>query len=191
MTLSDSYLIDLLSQHSLQGHDLRHICELAAVDNLVSQVEDWSFEQFFGLAVYMFVTTELAEVRQQLSGIIPKFGSRAVWSLVKIVHQSELPAELQLLARYSLEQVSPYGLTYGLSQMLAAGSEYETFALKTLAELAQQRDEPIMLLLSQLLPSDRWQALEPRLLEWMPTVSAFARAEEQSRHVMQDMVQAA
>jgi len=174
MTISDTYLIDLLSQHSLESDDLNLICELSAVDNAVSKVENWSFEQFFGLTVYMFVTTESAPIRRQLARIIPKFGSRAVLSLIKIVHQTELSAELQLLARQGLDQISHYGLAHGLSQVLATDSPYEPFVLKTLATLAQELDEPILLLVSQLLAPSRWRVLEARLLEWLPVDEALS-----------------
>ena len=190
MTTSDTYLIDLLSQHSLQSDDLQLICELAAVKDLVSQAENWSFEQFFGLTVYMFVTTESSQVRHQLADVIPTFGSRAVLSLIKIVHQPTLPAELQILARQCLDQIAPYGLAYGLNQVLAAGSEYETFVLKTLAELAHKSDESIMLLLSQLVTPARWRTLERQLLTWTPA-DEVEEPIKRSLHAVQDIAQAA
>ncbi|MEO0540613.1 MAG: hypothetical protein AAFZ80_07085 [Cyanobacteria bacterium P01_A01_bin.105] len=174
MTMSDAHLTDLLSQHTLQSDDLQLICELAAVDDLISQIEYWSFEQFFGLTVYMFVTTESPYIRRQLAELVPKFGSRAVTSLVKILHRQDLPTELRLLAMQALEQISPYELTYGLSQFLGTNSLYEPFVLRTLASLVHERSESILLLLSQLMPSDRWLALEPRLLERLPSDASLA-----------------
>jgi len=174
MTMPDTHLTALLSQHTLQSDDLLLICELANVDGIENQIDSWSFEQFFGLAVYLFVTTESSHTRRQLAQVLPKFGSRTVLSLVKILHQHQLPTELRLLALQSIEKIPPYALTYGLTQVLETDNTFEPFVLRTLASLIHERDESILLLLSQLLTQEHWHALEPRLLERLPYDEAIA-----------------
>ncbi|MEO0755871.1 MAG: hypothetical protein AAFY78_03225 [Cyanobacteria bacterium J06648_16] len=172
--MPDTHLTALLSQHTLQSDDLLLICELANVDGIENQIDSWSFEQFFGLAVYLFVTTESSHTRRQLAQVLPKFGSRTVLSLVKILHQHQLPTELRLLALQSIEKIPPYALTYGLTQVLETDNTFEPFVLRTLASLIHERDESILLLLSQLLTQEHWHALEPRLLERLPYDEAIA-----------------
>jgi len=87
-TLSKVQLAELHAQHTLQADDWMLICKLANVEGFFEQAASWRFDQFFGFTVYLFVTTESASDRQQLAHLISKCGSKAVLSLVRILHHA-------------------------------------------------------------------------------------------------------
>ncbi len=162
---------DLHAQHTIDSGDLLVICSLANVDNIFERVESWSFEQFFGFAAYLFITTDSAETRQQLAQIMPKFGSRAVLSLVKILHHAQLSNDnkslsLKALATQSLGAMNPYTFAIGLTEVLAQdnAAELGSVAAKALVKISYESSDSILLLLPQLLPAKSWQLLKAKLV---------------------------
>lgn len=124
-TPTDVYTNELQAQHTLQSDDILKICHLANIENIFDQIESFSFEQFFGFACHLFITTESQQARKELASILPKFGSISVFSLLKISHhlstpKSSLEREQQLgeLAMNSLKAMPVPTLVIGLAEII-------------------------------------------------------------------------
>lgn len=177
----------LHAQHTIDSGDLLVICSLANVDNIFERVESWSFEQFFGFATYLFITTESAETRQQLAQIMPKFGSRAVLSLVKILHHAQLSNDdkslsLKGLATQSLGAINPHTLAIGLAEVFAQANATELVAVvaKVLVKISYESNDSILSLLPTLLPAKSWQVLRSNLVNEISFTSIRRGLEENS-----------
>lgn len=154
--MMDPGFVALHSQHTLQYSDWMTISNLAKSENIDESLDSWDFEDFLGLAVYMFVTTQSQDTRIQLSQLLPKFGSAAVLPLLKILCKRKVFVEqgIPTLAQQSLNTMSPYPLAIGLNQALNLKSQADLkiVALQTLKQLFQSYGEPsTRLVLSQLL----------------------------------------
>ena len=166
-TLFDTHLIDLHSQPSIQSHDLLTICALAESEGMVESIDSYSFDQFLGLTIHLFVTTQSQDIRQQLAQHLTKFGSAAVSPMVKILWQMRSHSSLQLLAQDSLEQMDPYALIIGLSHVLdrETDDDLRTVAIKMLVTLMMQDSEQsVLLLLPKLVSDTTWRLLKRHLL---------------------------
>lgn len=173
----------LHTQHTLQSRDIFLICQLASTsagaENTLEEIQSWSFEQFFGFACHLFITTESSNIRKQLAGLLPKFGAIATLSLVKIVHYFDLqdrnqsgsnphfPTEVKELALQALENMPVQTLASGLAQMI----EEDTHSILRptvaafLARVFYKKEEDILSLLSQYLSKDSWYAIEASLVQ--------------------------
>lgn len=182
-TLSSAQRIALYSQHYLTHDDWMNLCELAGFDEPSEQLASLTFEQFFGLAVHTFLTAEDAHVRQQLAALIPKFGSRAVLSLFKIVFhcakkeeslQDELQSELGAIALKSLESIEPAAFVVGLENAILDPSAVALMPLmiEVLVDRVRGDDGELLTLLPRLLSTQSWQQLKHHLLN-VPTFSAI------------------
>ncbi|MBE9063869.1 hypothetical protein [cf. Phormidesmis sp. LEGE 11477] len=175
----------LHTQHTLQTQDILLICQLASTnpENTLEQIQSWSFEQFFGFVCHLFVTTESADIRQQLADLFPKFGSIAILSLVKIAHYFDLqarnqsrnqshldrhfPLEVQTLALQALGNMPVETLAIGLAQAIEAdtdGDLQRTIAA-FLAKAFYRNEKDILSLLSQYLSKKSWCAIENSLIQ--------------------------
>lgn len=162
----------LQAQHSLQSNDLIRICHLAKVEGIFKSIESWNFEQFFGFTLHLFITTESPHTRQQLSQLLPKFGSRVVLPLIKIAHHfpagthepiHDVRTDVRTLALQSLSHMAPPSFIIGLREVLELEcvDELMPILLAALVKLThQQNDETILLLLAQLLPKESWKLVE-------------------------------
>ncbi|MBX2866094.1 MAG: hypothetical protein KTR27_21280 [Leptolyngbyaceae cyanobacterium MAG.088] len=151
----DSDFVALHSQHTLQHADWMTISELAKAENISGCFYAWDFEDFLGLAVHLFVTTQSQDVRQQLSQLLPKFGSAVVVPLLKILCKKEVFAEINIpaLAQKNLNEMELYPLVIGLNQILSLNfqDDLKALALQTLRQLLQSCEQSTNLVLSQLL----------------------------------------
>ncbi|MEL6491804.1 MAG: hypothetical protein AAFQ95_17745 [Cyanobacteria bacterium J06621_3] len=90
MVLStDSYQRTLQAQHTLEQSDWLNIYAIAQTENnsqAQSEIDSFGFEQFLGFTCHLFVTTGSQQSREQLATILPKFGSIAVFPLLKIAY---------------------------------------------------------------------------------------------------------
>ncbi|EDX84267.1 hypothetical protein S7335_1964 [Synechococcus sp. PCC 7335] len=180
--LSTAIRNTLDTQHTLQCQDLSFICQLADaesnVENTLEQIQSWSFEQFFGFACHLFVTTESSSIRKQLANLFPKFGKISILSLVKIMHYFDaykrnrsysgyhFPVEVQVLAGQALENMPAQILVVGLAQVIEedAHSELRETIAVFLAKVFYKKEEDVLSLLSQRLSKDSWHAIEASLV---------------------------
>lgn len=203
-TLSNAQKIALYTQHSLDSTDWQRICQLANVENgskqQVQKLESLSFEQFFGLAVHTFISTESTATRQQLSELLPKFGSRAVLSLFKILFhcKSEFASfnivnahELNALTRASLKRIEPVAFVMGLDSALAdkAAKALMPLIIEELVSAIREDDGTILTLLPRLLSVDSWNQIKTNLLNF-PAFSAIQASvqAQQRRNAMTQVV---
>ncbi len=120
MPLSAAQLSELQSQHSLQGEDWLSICILSEVEGIFESAQSWSFEEFLGFTLHLFITTDAPHIRAQVAQKLPKFGNRVVLPLFKILHHfqaiadsqadaqtSALASDVSALATQSLSQMAP------------------------------------------------------------------------------------
>ncbi|MEO0349338.1 MAG: hypothetical protein AAF282_04725 [Cyanobacteria bacterium P01_A01_bin.15] len=168
--LSDTRLIALHSQHSIQSHDLLTICNLAKAEDSVETIESSNFDQFLGFAVHLFVTTQSQHTREQLSQKLPTFGSAAVLPLLKILWHGSSPSDLKALARQSLENMTLYSLIIGLGRVLdlEVDAGLRAIAIQMLRKIIQENDQYILLLLPKLVSQKTWQLLKAQLLDESP-----------------------
>ncbi len=185
-TPTDIYANELQAQHTIQSKDLLKICQLAEIENVFEKVESFSFEQFFGFACYLFLTTESCDSREQLAAILPNFGSIAVFSLLKISHHLEnaetsLEREqhLIMLAQQSLKAIPLPALVTGLSQILEAEKSTHSshqdainMLVPELISLTAYHGESILSLLSAQLSTDTWNKVHRQLLHSLSTLRA-------------------
>lgn len=181
--LSTAIRNTLHTQHTLQSQDISLICQLANaesnVENTLEQIQSWSFEQFFGFACYLFVTTESSNIRKQLANLFPKFGKISILSLVKIVHHSDLyernrsysnyhlSVEVPALALQALENMPAQILVVGLAQVIEEDthSDLRQTIAAFLAKVFYKKEEDVLSLLSQHLSKDSWHAIEVSLVQ--------------------------
>lgn len=184
-TPANVYANELQAQHTIQSNDLLKICHLAKVENTFEKVESFSFEQFFGFACHLFITTESQSCREQLAVILPKFGSIAVFSLLKISHHlsdsnSTLQREQQIakLAAQALQAMPVDTLTIGLAQALedneSSHSHHNIFSIvaPALITLTAHHGENILARLSQKLSPRTWNTLQQNLLQTLSGLRA-------------------
>ncbi len=118
--LSKLQVSKLEAQHGLQGEDWLSICTLSEVKGIFESAQSWSFEEFLGFTLHLFITTDSPHVRAQVAQKLPKFGSRIVLPLIKISHHfqaiadaqtdaqtSALASDVTALAAQSLSQIAP------------------------------------------------------------------------------------
>jgi len=180
----------LYSQHSLDSHDWQLICQLAELNGLsdaqTQQLTSLTFEQFFSLAVHTFITAKSPTTRQQLAALLPKFGSRAVLSLFKILllgdalsQPSMRPtaqglSELKALSQESLKKIEPTAFVVGLESVLSDEKidGLMPLVLDVLASVTRKENGVILTLLPRLLSAESWQKLKKNLLTF-PTFSTI------------------
>ena len=201
----------LYSQHSLNSHDWQTICQLASLDieseSQLQQIASLTFEQFFGLAVHSFITTENAATRQQLATLLPKFGSRAVLSLFKVLLHCDkltfpvdhttgktLSHELRALSIQSLNNIEPTAFVLGLEDALSdeKAADMMPLIIDVLVSANRREEDAILTLLPRLLSANSWQQLKKNLLAY-PTFSAIQtsiQAQQRRRLVKQAVMKA-
>lgn len=169
-TLLDTQLSALYSQHSLQNQDLLTIVTLAKAEDVVDNIETYGFDDFLGLTIHLFVTTQSQQVREQLALKLPKFGSAVVLPLVKILCRMQTRDQVQLLAQQSLDKMVVYPLIIGLGQVLDRETDetLRTTAVHLLTKLVQENDQSFLLVIPKLVSSKTWHLLKLQLLETLP-----------------------
>jgi len=188
----DIYANELQAQHTIQSDDLLKICHLAKIENVFEKIESFSFEQFFGFTCHLFITTDSQQVREQLAAILPKFGSVAVFSLLKISHhfstvesstgQEYLGQEQQLaeLSMRCLTSMSVPALIVGLVQAIEAEEnnnshhDIANMVAPALITLTAHHGENILSMLSNKLSSATWNRLQQQLLQTLSVLRAQA-----------------
>lgn len=180
-TLPDARLTALHGQHSLQSDDFLAVCNLAKAEGRIEPVDTYGFSEFLGLAVHLFVSTPSLHRREQLSQVLPKFGSAVVFPLVKIVCNAcaDDIQSLQVLAQQSLERMELYPLLIGLNRVLDQGDDEQlrTVALNLLLrKIAQSCDRSVPLLLPKFLSKESLQLLEGYSFE--ETTGSIKHAED-------------
>lgn len=188
-TLLDDRLVSLHSQHSLDSHALFEICALANAEGMVDAIDSYSFKDFLGLTIHLFVTTQSQETREQLALQLPKFGSEVVLPLLKIVCRIQSQKNLQSLTQQSLEKISLYPRIIGLSQVLdrEVDSSLRAMATQQLLQLIQANQPSILLLLPRLVSKRTWHLLKVKLLQESP-YPKFNFGTNDSRYSMQGIV---
>ncbi len=175
----DSDFVALHSQHVLQYADWMSISDLAKAENVSECFDAWDFEDFLGLAVYLFVTTQSQGTREKLSQLLPKFGSAAVLPLLKILGRKETFAKknIPMLAQHSLNNMAPYPLAIGLNQVLEqkAQNDLTVVALQRLRQLLQSCEPSTCLVLSQLISDANWQLVSEVAVSKLPTYALANR----------------
>ena len=168
--LLDTRLISLHSQHTIQRCDLLKIYELSTAEATVKNIENYSFDNFLGLAIHLFVTTQSKHTRKQLSALLPKFGSAIVSPLLKILYCMPLQHSVYPLAQQCITAMDLYPLIIGLDNVL----KYETnellqkAAIQRLMGIIRENEPSILLALPKLVSQDTWNLLKAQLLEESP-----------------------
>ncbi|MEM8808680.1 MAG: hypothetical protein AAGF01_21910 [Cyanobacteria bacterium P01_G01_bin.38] len=167
MIASLNNLLTLHGQHTLQRDALLSIYRFANAEGNAESFESWHFEEVLGFTFHLFVTTKSSQIREQLSQLLPKFGSEAVRPLVKILNHFQSPSHLRKLTLQSLEEIAPYPLVIGLCQVLENGADGELgpIVIPILVNLMNGEDEAISWLLSQLLSAQKQQLLAVKSLK--------------------------
>ncbi|ESA38354.1 hypothetical protein N836_02310 [Leptolyngbya sp. Heron Island J] len=154
-TLIGSSFVALHSQHTLQYADWLAVYTLAKDEGVGEHLDSYDCENFLGLAVYLFITTQSQGTREQLSRLLPKFGSAIVLPLLKILYRKEIFVEqnIPMLAQQSLNEMAPYPLMIGLNQVLDLNLQdaLKTVALQMVQQLLQSCEPSVYVVLSQLL----------------------------------------
>lgn len=163
----------LHTQHSIQGEDLLKICSLASfgegAEEIFEKVSALKFEQFFGFACHLFVTTDSLAVREELANILPKFGSIAVLSLLKITHHFQHHPQnrsVAHLATHSLTKMALQPLAMGLADTISSAESDEILStlVSTLIQLTYHHEEALFTLIEQQTPAARWNIVKTELL---------------------------
>ncbi len=166
---------ELNAQHTIQGEDLLAICAIASretsIDKTFDQINNWRFEQFFGLACHLFITTKSQQSRVQLANLLSKFGSTAVVSLVKIAHHFDTSIlaqnEVSQLAIDALKEMPLQTLVIGLAPVIkdrVDSHELMPTIVPLLITLAAHHQTSLFAALSQRLPGEVWNSLQTQLL---------------------------
>lgn len=165
-SLSQVQLNTLHSQHTLASADLLKICQLAQVEGLAESLESWSFEQFFGFSLHLFITTESAATRAAVAQLLPKFGSGIVLPLVKISHHFQAKGEISRLAQQSLGAIAPRTLLLGIKEVLETpnADSLKPILVKVLANLSNQSAATVLILFPEILQDEAGQALKQAFL---------------------------
>ncbi len=130
MSLPAAQQSELQAQHSLQGEDWLSICTLSGVEGIVENAQDWSFEEFLGFTLHLFITTDSAHVRAQVARKLPKFGSRIVPPLIRILHHFQAIANTQTDAKTSALACDVSTLAAQILSQLAPGFSNAKFNAK-------------------------------------------------------------
>jgi len=181
LNLQNHYGIQLHAQHSLQSEDILKVCSLAQIgentQETFEKISTLNFEQFFGFTCHLFVTAESQTVRETLANILPKFGSLAVLSLLKISHHFQ--ARLQTnsdsndadrnvveLANYSLETMELQPLAIGIANAITASESDEimTTLVPTLIKLTYHHGAALFSLIEQQTVESRWNVVKIELI---------------------------
>ncbi|MGC1219438.1 MAG: hypothetical protein WA883_18340 [Phormidesmis sp.] len=183
---------ELNAQHTIQSEDLLAICAIASretsIDNIFEQISTWRFEQFFGLACHLFITTKSQQSRIQLSNLLPKFGSIAVVSLIKIAHHFSASTfarnEVGQLAVDSLKEMPLQTLVIGLAPVIKDKGSYELMPtlVPVLIVLAAHHQAPLFSDLAQQLPAGVWNTLQAKLLRELSALRRKERFNNRERH---------
>ena len=145
---------------------------------------------FSDFTCHLFITTDSSTVRQQLAGLLPKFGQIAVLSLVKIAHhfgrdrkatsaeyrlrphlelglQAHFQTEVHQLALQALENMPTQTLAAGLAQVIEEDTDntLQPTVISLLTKAFYTNEEDILSLLSQHLSKDSWNAIEANLIQ--------------------------
>ncbi len=191
---TQSFTEELQAQHTIQGQDLLDICAIASqetqLDNIYEQLETWRFEQFFGLACHLFITTESPQSRVQLATLLPKFGSAAVYSLLRISHKFD-PAiypqkEVQQLSIRSLKEIPLPALVIGIVKAIEESNNSDDFLSEitpTLITLAAHHRVSLFSELAKQLSSEKWNNLQTKLLRKLSEIRRSERFENRERRV--------
>lgn len=167
-TVLSNHFTTLHSQHSLQHADLLAIYHLAILEEMDDSIDSFSFEELLGLTVYLFVTTQSQDSREQLSGLLQKFGSAAVLPLLRVLSRKDavVSESLPVLAQKSLNEMGGYPLVIGLDQVLTHSMENDlkTVALEVLRQRLQLLEQGDLLLLQQVLSETTLELVEDLLL---------------------------
>lgn len=166
-TLLDPRLVALHSQHSIQSQDLLEICELATTEGMLEDFASYSFNDFLGLTIHLFLTTQSQQTREQIALQLSKFGSAVVVPLIKIICRVQSRADIQVLASQSLEQIGLYPVIIGLSQMLDDETDQtlRTAAFQRLMQIVQDHTPSVLLVLPKLVSQKTWQLLKLQFLQ--------------------------
>ena len=158
------------SQHCIQSHDVLKISDLAKAEGMFDDIETYSFDDFLGLTIYLFVTTQSQQTREQLSLHLSKFGSAAVLPLIKILCRIRLHQNVRQLAQQSLDRMELYPLIIGLSHVLdrEVDDVLRTAAIQSLIRITQENNQSVLLLLPKLVSQQTWQIVKSKLLEVSP-----------------------
>ena len=174
LNLSDRYGIQLHAQHSLQSEDILRICSLASIEESTEKtfekVSTLNFEQFFGFTFHLFITTESLAVREELSRILPRFGSLSVLSLLKAIHHfnshPEADNHIVQLATRSLEAMELPPLVVGLANTITAHENDEMLGtlVPILIQLTYRHGGNLFSLIEQQTVAERWNILRIELI---------------------------
>lgn len=168
-TLQDTRFADLHSQHTLQQTDLLAIYAFASNECVDDPIDSYSFDDFLGLTVYLFITTPSQDTREQLAQLLSKFGSAVVLPLLKILCKKDFLVEenIQVSVHQAFSHMAPYPLAIGISQTLDrdVNNELETAALQLLKQLMQTCESSTRSTLSQLFSETAWNKLEDFLAQ--------------------------
>ena len=164
------HFISFHSQNSIQSHDVLTISALAKTEGLTDDINTYSFDDFLGLAIYLFVTTQSQQTREQLSLHLSKFGSAAVLPLVKILCRIRLHKSVRQLAQQSLDNMELYPLIIGLSHVLdrEVDDALRTTAIQALIRITQEHNQSVLLLLPKLVSQKTWRIVKSKLLAVSP-----------------------
>lgn len=186
LTLSDAYGIEFHRQHTLQADDLARIIHLGEVEGLTEKIETWNVDLLFGFACHLFITTELQQTREQLSTLLPKFGSRAVYTLVRLTHLFPASHNIHSLAQQSLETIPLYPLVIGLADAIQSIEE-ETNAkeimpalVTAIIKLIYCHNGQLLDELSQQVSPYQWQTIETLMLRVVSQAQTNKHAKAQT-----------
>ena len=167
-TALSNHFTELHSQHSLQRVDLLTIYHLAALEEMDDSIDSFSFEELLGLTVYSFVITQSQDSREQLSGLLPKFGSAVVLPLLRVLSRKDavVSESLPVLAQKSLNEMGCYPLIIGLDQVLnhSMENDLKTVALEVLRQRLQLLEQNELSLLPQVLSKTTLELVEELLV---------------------------
>lgn len=185
-TLIGSGFVELHSQHTLQYADWLAVYALAKDEGVGERLNSYDCEDFLGLAVYLFITTQSQGTRQHLSQLLPKFGSAIVLPLLKILCRKEIFVEqtIPMLAQQSLNAMAPYPLMIGLNQVLDLNiqNDLKEIALQTIKQLLQACEPSGYLLLSQLLSEPNRKLVSEFSGSQLPEHAPTMAEHEHERH---------
>lgn len=169
-TLFDARLVSLHSQHSIQSQDLLEICYLAKAEGTVVNPEVYSFENFLGFTIHLFVTTRSQHIREQVTLHLPKFGSAVVSPLIKILCRLQTQENIYVLAQKSLDNIGVYALIIGLSQLLdcETDNDLRAAAVQRFMQLIEESNQSVLSILPKLVSQKTWRILKLQLLAKMP-----------------------
>lgn len=180
MSLSAAQSSELEAQHSLQGEDWLSICTLSGVEGVFESAQSWSFEEFLGFTLHLFITADSAHVRAQVAQKLPKFGSRIVLPLVNILHHFQAIANTQTDAQTS-------ALASDVSAL--AAQSLNQIAPNCLAAIAGERSDSILSQISELLSSDLLSKENRQCLETQRQLNKAVLSSDQAKRTQVKRIQ--